>query len=92
MKIAGRNITMSVDGLSDIEIQSIANLVEKRMGDLEKKTGQPDTGKLITMVAMELAIELYNLQRKCESDKAADARMVDEMTTALESALDKKLF
>lgn len=92
VRIKKREIAMAVDGLTELEVQNIAGQVEKKMDDIEKKSGQPDTSKLAILAAMEFAIALHNVKHKLENDKTADARMIDEMTAALEGALDKKLF
>ncbi|MBI4802220.1 MAG: cell division protein ZapA [Elusimicrobia bacterium] len=92
LKIKKRDITMSVDGLTELEIGNIADQVEKKIDEIEKRTGQPDTSKLAVMAALEFAIELHNLKQRYSNNKEADTRKIDEMTAALEGALDKKLF
>lgn len=92
LRIKGQTIRMSVDGLTELDLNQIAAQVEAKLTDLEQRTGQADTSKLGKMAAMEFAIGLHNLKLKLENDSAADARAIDGMTAALEGALNKKLF
>ena len=92
LKIKKRDITMSVDGLTELEIGNIADQVEKKIDAIEKKTGQPDTGKLAVMAALEFAVELHNLKQRYANNKEADTRKIDELATALGGVLDKGLF
>ena len=90
--IRKRQYSMSVDGLTEMEIGGIADQVEKKMGEIEKKTNIPDTSKLAVMAAMEFATELYNLKQKSENIREADSRKIDELVAMLEKTLDKELF
>ena len=90
--IKGRTITPSVDGLGPLEVTTIANQVEKRIDEIEARTGIPDSGKLALLAAFGFATELYNLKQKHKDTKEADTRKIDELIALLEGAQDKKLF
>jgi cell division protein ZapA (FtsZ GTPase activity inhibitor) len=92
VKIKGRVLSLSVDGLGPLEISAIAGQVEKKIDEIEEKTQVPDTSKLAFMAAFEFATELYNLKRKSENANEADSRKIEELVDKLESALDKELF
>ena len=92
VKIKGRVLTFSVDGLGPLEIASIAGQVEKKIDDIEAATKIPDNSKLALMAAFGFAAELYNLRQKSETSTEADSRKIEELAGKLESALDKKLF
>lgn len=92
VKIKGRFLTPSVDGLGPLEVTTIANQVEKKIEEIEKKTQIPDTSKLALMAAFEFATELYNLKQKSETTQEADSRKIEELVEKLESSLDKQLF
>jgi len=90
--IRKRHYSMSVDGLTEMEIGGIADQVEKKMDEIEKKTNIPDTSKLAVMAAMEFATELYNLKQNSDNTREADSRKIDELVGRLEKTLDKELF
>ena len=92
VKIRGRSIPMSVDGMTELEITSIAVQVEKKMAAIEELTNIVDTSKLAVMAAMEFAIELHNLKQRAEVTTEADTRKIAELVTKLESAMEKELF
>lgn len=92
VKIKGRALTLSVDGLGPLEISAIAGQVEKKIDNIEEKTQIPDNSKLALMAAFEFATELYNLKQKSETANEADSRKIDELAGKLECALDKELF
>jgi cell division protein ZapA (FtsZ GTPase activity inhibitor) len=92
LKIKGQIIKMAVDGLTELELGEIAAQVEKKIDEIEAKTGLADTSKLSKAAAMSFAIELHSLKLKRENDVEAEGRAIDGMASALEGALDKKLF
>ena len=92
IKIRGRAISMTVDGLTEMEIASIADQVEKKMAKIEEATNTADTSKLAVMAAMEFATELYNLKQRSETTTEADSRKIEDLVSKLESAMEKELF
>jgi len=92
VKIKNRTFIPSVDGLGALEISTIANQVEKKIDEIEKKTEIADTSKLALMAAFEFATDLYNLKLRSETALEADSRKIDELVEKLESSLDKQLF
>lgn len=92
VKIKGRNLTLSVDGLGPLEISTIADQVGKKIDEIEEKTKIPDNSKLALMAAFAFATELYNLKQRSETSKEADSREIEELVEKLENSLDKQLF
>lgn len=72
IKIRGRSITVAVEGLSPIEISSIACQVEERIKRIEEKTEVADTAKLCALAAFEFAVELYNSKQKVEVSRICE--------------------
>jgi len=87
IKIRNRSFSVAIDGLTEIEIASIAGQVEKKMLELEESTKTADTSKLAVLAALDFAAELYNLKQRSESLRAADSRKVDELIEKLEISL-----
>ena len=92
INIRGRSLTVAVDGLTPIEISSIAGQVEERISLIEAKTKIPDTAKLATLAAFEFATELYNLKQRSEISGEADGKKIDELIEKLEKTIEKGLF
>ena len=92
VKIKGRMLSLSVDGLGPLEISTIAGQVEKKIDAIEEKTQIPDNSKLALLAAFEFATELYNLKQKSANTTEADSRKIEDLVTKLESAMEKELF
>lgn len=92
VKIRGRALAIAVDGLGELEITAIADQVEKKTDELEKKTQIADTSKLFLLAAFNFAAELYNLKHRSETNREADTRKIDELVDKLENSLNKQLF
>ncbi|MBI4656986.1 MAG: cell division protein ZapA [Elusimicrobia bacterium] len=92
IKIKGRQLKISIDGLTPLEIDSIVGHVEEKMKEIEEQTQVVDTSKLALLCAIHFASELYNQKRKIEHLREANDKKVDEMVLKLKTALDKELF
>ena len=92
VKIRGRQFNIAIEGLTPIEITTLANQVEEKIKYLEDKTNTVDTSKLAVLAAMDYATELYNLRQKTDSNFQANEKKVDNMINKLKRTLDKELF
>lgn len=92
IRMRNRAITLSVEGLSDLEISSIADQVEKKMDAIEKKTETVDASKLAILAAFEFAVELYTLKNKGNLAQTANLEKLDSLADKLENVIEKKLF
>jgi cell division protein ZapA (FtsZ GTPase activity inhibitor) len=90
IKVRGREYKISIDGLTPIEIGSLASDVEEKMKYMEEKTHTVDTSKLAVLVAIDYASELYNLHQKIDANTQANAKKVDTMISSLHQSLDKE--
>ncbi|MCK5357648.1 MAG: cell division protein ZapA [Elusimicrobiales bacterium] len=92
VKIRGRQFNIAIEGLTPIEISTLANQVEEKMKHLEEKTNTIDTSKLAVLAAIDYASELYNLRQKTDVNTQANERKIDKMVGKLQKTLDKELF
>lgn len=63
VKIRGRFMNIENGGLTPEEITSVIAQLEKKIAELEERTNIVDTSKLVSIVAAEIAIELYKLKK-----------------------------
>ena len=87
-----RIINVSVDGLSPLEISTIAGQVEEKIKLMGEKTKIADTSKLAIYAAFEFNTELYNLKQRSEVSSEAGEKKIDELVARLEKTLEKRLF
>lgn len=66
VKIRGRVLNISDEGLSPLEMSAVAGQVEKKISDLEEKLKLVDGAKLAMLAAIELAIELFKLKKQIQ--------------------------
>ncbi|MCG2725702.1 MAG: cell division protein ZapA, partial [Elusimicrobia bacterium] len=90
--IRGRQFNIAIEGLTPIEISTLANNVEEKMRHIEEKTDTVDTSKLAVLVAIDYASELYNLRQKTDANTQANERKIDNMIGKLQRTLEKELF
>ena len=88
--VRGRQYTIAIDGLTPIEIGSLAIDVEEKMKLIEKDTHEVDTGKLAVLVAIDYASQLYNLKQKMDVNAQANEKKVDVMIDNLQKTLDNE--
>lgn len=88
--IAGRKFTIEMEGLSQLEISSIAQLVNDRMERIKEEQKVVDSSKLAIMTALEIAAELQKLKSKMEDFDAVEQKKVDKMLVSLAKVLGDK--
>ncbi|HOI41636.1 MAG TPA: cell division protein ZapA [Elusimicrobiales bacterium] len=90
--VKGVKLNISMEGLTPIEVEAIAQQVEAKMTELEPGLKRVDTQKLAILTAMHFAAELFNLEHKSKDLRAADSRKIEELAASLKEALDSRLF
>lgn len=91
IEVRGRRMEVELEGLTPIEVTSIAGEVSDRMSDIERANPKvADTGKLAILTALEFAAELRRLKAQQENDRLAEDHKIDEMTVALQNALETR--
>ena len=86
--VRGRKLTVEMEGLSQLEVNSLANLVDERMRQIEKDTKTADSSKLAIMTALDFAAELEKLRSKLADYERLEERKIDGMIVSLEKALE----
>jgi cell division protein ZapA (FtsZ GTPase activity inhibitor) len=77
----------AIDGITDMEMDSIVKSVEKRMTRVSERLDIVDTSRIAIIAAFEFAAEVYTLSQRAETESGANTRRIDEMISKLESAL-----
>ena len=90
IEIGGRKLRVEMDGFSELEVNSLAQLVSQRMQEVEKTSKIPDTSKIAILTAMEFAADLWKLKSKHENDRVVDANKMEAMIITLQNALETR--
>lgn len=87
--IARRPFTVERDDLDPFQILAVSQDLERRLSELQARTGVVDTGKLAVMLALDIACDMKRLQgRLDEGDKTQENRL-EGMIILLEKALQQ---
>jgi cell division protein ZapA (FtsZ GTPase activity inhibitor) len=85
--IRGRSFTVEMEGLAPLSVNALANQVQEKIQDIEKRTKIPDTGKLAILAALEFAAELEKLRARLKDVSVVEDTKIDGMILALENSL-----
>jgi cell division protein ZapA (FtsZ GTPase activity inhibitor) len=88
--INGRKMTIEMEGLSQLEVSRLANMVDERMQQIAKDSKIVDSSKLAILAALDIAAELDRLKVKYEDFDSVETRHVDKMTLSLEKSLEEE--
>lgn len=87
IKIRKRLMTVEMEGMTQLEILTLAQYVEERMDEVERNTQIADGSKLAILTAMEFAAELSRLKDAQELAKRVAERKLEEMAMTLRTSL-----
>ena len=88
VEIYGRKLTIELEGLSQLEVSSIASTVDERMREIAKDSKVVDTSKLAILTALEIASELQRLKSRMEDFDRIEERRIEGMIVALEKSVE----
>jgi cell division protein ZapA (FtsZ GTPase activity inhibitor) len=89
IEIYGRKLTVEMEGLTQLEVHSLASMVSDRMNDIAKESKIVDSSKLAILTAMEMAAENQRLKTQLEDLALVEERKLDAMTVSLQKALEE---
>lgn len=88
VEIFRRKLTVMIEGLTPMEIQSLAHKVSEKMDDIAAQNPKVgDSGKLAILVALDFAAELSKAQANYETMTRAMEHKIEELAVSLQSAL-----
>lgn len=86
IEIRRYKLTVEMEGLTQLEVHSLARIVSEKMAEIERDSNVVDTYKLAMLTALELAAEIDRLKSQHENQRLMEDRKVDEMIVALQNA------
>jgi len=88
IEIFHRRLTVEMEGLTPMEINSLAQKVSERMNEVHDNNRKiADSSKLAILTALEFAAENYRLKEATATDRLVLERKLDELSLSLQSAL-----
>jgi len=91
--VRGRKLQVAIEGLTDIEIATLAGQLDKKISLLEARTHIVDSSKLALYAALDYAAQLYSFKQKFVDEDTAAKNRLDSMIKKVENAInDEDLF
>ncbi len=88
IEIRRRKITVEIEGMTQLEVHSLAQAVSDKMAEIERESESPDTSKLALLTAMAFGAEFWKLKQQQENLRLAEDRKLEELSSELQRALD----
>jgi len=89
VEVYGRRFTIEMEGLSQLEINSIANLVDERMRQIAKESKTADSSKLAILTALELAAEYLRFKSKIEDYQRIEDHKLESLIISAEKSVEE---
>ncbi len=90
IEIRRYKLTVEMEGLTPIEINSLAGLVSDKMKEIEKDSNIVDTYKLALLTALEFAGEVTRLKEQMDNQRRLEDRKMDEMIVVLQNGVEPR--
>lgn len=87
IEVYGRRLTVELEGLTQLEVHSMALELTQKMASLAKETEIVDSSKLAILCALETLAQLRQLQAQHEGIKRGEERQLEQMIASLQGAL-----
>ena len=90
VEIRRYKLTLEMEGLTPIEVNSLAQMVEEKMKEIERDSDVVDSYKLALMTALVFAGEVSRLKTQQENQRNLEERKLDEMIVTLQNGLETR--
>lgn len=88
IEIARRRLTVEIEGLTELEILTLAKTVNDKIQDISANNkNSPDTSKIAILAALEFAADLARVNGVHETARRVVERKIEEMTLSLKTTL-----
>lgn len=90
IEIRRYKLTVEMEGLTQLEVNSLAQMVSEKMTEIEKDSNVVDTYKLALLTALEFAGEITRLKSQQDNQRMMEDRKLDEMIVAVQNSLEPR--
>lgn len=89
VEVARRKFTVERDDLDAFQILAVSKELERRLAELQSRTGVVDTGRLAVMLALDIACDMKRLQGRLDDGDLTQEKRLEGMIILLEKALQQ---
>lgn len=89
VEVARRKFTVERDDLDAFQILAVSKELERRLAELQSRTGVVDTGRLAVMLALDVACDMKRLQGRLDDGDLTQEKRLEGMIILLEKALQQ---
>lgn len=90
IQIFGREMKVEFEGLTPMEVASLAGQVTEKMREMQQVSGTADSSKLAMLACLHFAAELRLLKEQTTGVERVDERKLDHLIDDLKEALGSK--
>ncbi|MDE2291244.1 MAG: cell division protein ZapA [Elusimicrobia bacterium] len=90
VEVGRRKFTVERDDIDELQVVAVAKDLERRMAELQSRTGIVDTSRLAIMTALDVACDMTKVQGRLDEGDVVHERRLEGMIMALEKALAPK--
>jgi len=90
IEVYGRKLTVAYDGLTQLEISTLAQKVDGIMREIAKESEIADSSKLAVLAALEIAADYERLRSRTEDFDKIEGDKVNAMIIDLEKSVDSE--
>ena len=87
IEVYGRKLNIEIEGLTQLEIHSLAQDLTEKMEKIAKESEIVDSSKLAILTALETMAEITRIRSQHEAHRNAQERVMDQLILQLESSL-----
>lgn len=85
--VYGRKLTVEIEGLTQLEITSLARQLSERMSRISKESEIVDSSKLAILTALETLAERARISTQEDNLRRAEERILEHAVSSLQNAL-----
>ena len=90
IEIRRYKLTVEMEGLTQLEVNALAQMVSDKMVEIERDSNVVDSYKLALLTALEFAGEVSRQKVQQENRRLLEERKFDEMIVALQNGLEAR--
>jgi len=87
IQIFGREMRVSLEGLTPMEVSALADQVTEKMKEIQQHSGTADSSKLAMLACLHYAADLQQLRDRVDSGEEVGGKRIDDLIEKLESSL-----
>ena len=87
--VAGRKLTVEIEGITQLEMTSLAQRLTDKMAEISKESDIVDSSKLAILAALEFLAENSRINTQQDAVRRAEEKALEQIAVTLHNALGR---